>query len=244
MPRSGSSGRWTRHFYYRREHTRTTWTLRLGLLAAAALVMWATSGCWAAAVGRSLVCEPDSRPSDAILVENFDNDYLVFERAAGLRRRGRAPLVLVPVWTGSGREQLSEAGLAVAEAMARVSRLGDFTPVPVRDVEPISLNVARDVLSFVQRQRIGSVTVVAPSFRSRRSELVYHRVFDPAGVAVRCEPARGPHNEESWTRSWHGIEVVGQQWVKLLYYRVYVLRRSTPQDQPWHAPPQDPILVR
>jgi len=44
---------------------------------------------------------------------------------------------------------------------------------------------------------------------------------------VRCEPGKEPHNINSWTDSWHGIQNVAEQWVKLQYYRFYVL--------PFHA---------
>ena len=45
------------------------------------VVVWLTRGWWTVAIARSLVCDANGAPSDAILVENFDPDYLVFERA-------------------------------------------------------------------------------------------------------------------------------------------------------------------
>jgi hypothetical protein len=87
------------------------------------------------------------------------------------------------------------------------------------------LNAAREIRSFLKRQDIHSVTVVSPAFRSRRSQLVYDRVFRPAGIAVGCVPVFGT-SPQNWTQTWHGIQDFLEQFVKLAYYRLYVLPRS------------------
>jgi hypothetical protein len=95
--------------------------------------------------------------------------------------------------------------------------------IPVRDVEPLSLNVARQVRDFLRREHIGSVTVVSPGFRSRRSSLVYHAILGEAGIASSCVAVFGPETPENWSDSWHGRQRVGLEFVKLVYYRLYVL---------------------
>jgi hypothetical protein len=223
MTDPSTTSRWTRHLFYRAAHTRTTWKLRLGLLTLVVLALWLTSGWWTAAIARSLVCEADAAPSDAILVENFDADYLVFERASALRRAGLTARVLVPVSSDPRTSEPDDVARGTAELMARIAGLGPIEVVPVRDVEPISLNAARDIQRFLEREHIRSVIVVAPLFRSRRSSLVYAATLGRTGVKVTCEAARGPHGVNTWTRSWHGIQEVLEQWVKLQYYRVWVL---------------------
>jgi len=223
MQKPSTTPRWTRHLFYRAEHIRTTWRLRLGLLTLAIVVLWLTSDWWTVAVARSLVCDASRAPSDAILVENFDPDYLVFERAAQLRQAGLAARVLVPIRTGPGTQEPSDVALGTAQVMATVSRIGPIEIVPVREVEPITLNAARDVQRFLEREHIRSVIVVAPLFRSRRSALVYAATFASAGVTVHCEAVQGSRGVNDWTVSWHGIEDVGLQWLKLQYYRLYVL---------------------
>ena len=213
---------WSRHFLYRSAHLRTTWKLRLGLLALLVGITWLTSGWWTIAVARSLVCESDAAPSDAILSENFDPDYLLFVRAAELRRKGLAPRVLVPV-----REDPSSApnlvGLGTAKVMADVAHLDAMDVVPYREVEPISLNAAYDVLKFLRQQHLRSVIIVAPNFRSKRSSLIYAATLGQGGIAVTCEPVRAVIGVDSWTASLHGIQNVVEQWAKLQYYRLYVL---------------------
>src|SRR5688572_11594990 len=44
---------WTRHFFYRTEHVKTTWTFRLGLAVLFFGGAWLTSGWWTVAVARS-----------------------------------------------------------------------------------------------------------------------------------------------------------------------------------------------
>ena len=90
MPQFPEPRRWTRHFLYRTEHTRTTWKFRFAIVALVVIAVWLTRGWWSVTIARSLVCDRNGAPSDAILVENFDPDYLVFERAARLRRAGFA----------------------------------------------------------------------------------------------------------------------------------------------------------
>ncbi len=174
------------------------------------------------AIGASLVCTPDAAPSDAILIENFDPDYLLFERARILRSQGVAPRVLVPVRKDARDGGINRVAQGIAEVMGQLARLGEMEFVPIREVEPISLNAARDVRGYLMAHGIRSVTVVTPLFRSRRSAMVYRATLEPVGVTVWCDPV-GNRTPETWTRTWHGIQNVTEQWLKLQYYRVGVL---------------------
>jgi hypothetical protein len=218
-----SAPRWTRHFVHRSPHLRTTWRFRLGLAALLLGIAALTSGCWTVALARSLVCSSDTAPSDAILIENFDPEYLLFERAARLYRAGLAPRVLVPVPADAGTIEPNAVLSAIAETMARIGRLPAIDIVPVREVEPISLHAAVDIRDFLKREGIRSVIVVSPLFRSRRSDLVYRATLGPAGVTVRCDAVEGTRQVTTWFKTGHGIQDVTEQWLKLQYYRLYVL---------------------
>jgi len=215
--------RWTRHLVYRTERTRTTWKLRLGLVALVVVALWLTSGWWTKAIAGSLVCDASLAPSDAILVENFDPDYLLFERATRLRRAGLAARVLVPIRTDPGAKELNAVALGTAQVMASVAHIGAIEIVPIREIEPITLNAALDVKRFLEREHIRSVIVVTPLYRSRRSALVYSATLNIAGITVRCEPVQRTLPVNEWTRTWHGIQGVVEQWLKLQYYRMCVL---------------------
>jgi hypothetical protein len=193
----------------------------LGALLAGAL----TRGLWLPWIARGLVCEETSASGDAIVVENFDPSYLVFERAAALQRTGSAMRVLVPV--ASSKEDGAVANpvsRGIAELMARFARLDSPEIVPIREAEPYALNAALQIRDALGGKNVHSVVVVAPAFRSRRSALVYDAVLGPAGIRVSCVPVYEGHTPEDWTTSWHGIEVVTEQFLKLQFYRVHVLR--------------------
>jgi hypothetical protein len=176
-------------------------------------------------IGRSIVCEERADSSEAILLENFDPDYLVFERAATLKNAGVAPKVFVPVFANADPESPEASAIGIVDSFARIARLSDLTLVPIRQTEPITLNAARDVRDFLLKEHIRSVVFVTPGFRSERSELVYEKTFTPAGIRFQCVPVFGKQTPDNWTTNWHSIQDVFLQLAKLQYYRFYVLHR-------------------
>ncbi len=225
--------RWTRYFVRRVERWTTTWTLRLAVLLLVCVTLWLLKPRIEQAIGASLVCTPDAAPSDAILIENFDPDYLLFERARILRSQGLAPRVLVPIRKDERDGGVNRVAQGIAEVMGQIARLGEMEFVPIREVEPISLNAARDVRAYLVARGIRSVTVVTPLFRSRRSAMVYRTVLEPSGVAVYCAPVGSQLAVGTWTQTWHGIQNATEQWLKLQYYRLRVLpSQSAASDGP------------
>ena len=222
----GTDSRWMRHVVYRKESVRTTWKFRVGVALACVFLLPLTQGIWAPRLGNSLVCTEQIRHVDAILLENFDPNYPVFERAAELRRAGMGARALVPA-----RADLADArspnmiSEGIIGVMARAARLQDFEIIPIAnlDVEPIALNTAYQIGQYVAKRNIKSVVVVAPAFRSRRSFLVYDSVLQPSGVTVGCAPVFDSTTSKTWMNTWHGIQGVVEQFVKLQYYRFYVL---------------------
>jgi hypothetical protein len=187
------------------------------------LFMSVTRGFWMLRIGQSLVCTEEISPSDVILVENFDPHYLVFERAAALRKAGLAARVLVPTQASHDPERVNPVSRGMTELMARVARLQDPEILPIRIFEPVSLNAAYQIRDFLTKEHLRSVIVVTDGFRSKRSSLVYHAVLDPAGIKVGCVPVFGQKTPKNWTQTWHGIQDVTAQFLKLQYYRFYVL---------------------
>jgi hypothetical protein len=211
------------HLFYRKEVWKTTWKLRLSILFLAAVMLWLTKGFLTEGIGRSLTCDEQIAPSDALLVENFDPDYLVFERTVSLRRAGIANRIFVPVQTAEDVETPSPVLEGFTEVMARVSHLENMEIIPFALTEPISLNTANQIRTFLTKEHVKSVVVVTPGFRSRRSYLVYNSVLAPAGITVHCVPVFGTKTVRNWTKTWHGIQEVALQFGKLQYYRFYVL---------------------
>jgi len=225
--RQGSQ--WQRHFFYKKESIKTTWKFRLVLLMLIILFVSVTREFWMLRIGQSLVCTEEMSPSDVILVENFDPHYLVFERAAALRKAGLAARVLVPTNASRDPERTDPVSRGMTELMARVARLQEPEILPIQILEPISLNAAYQIRDFLIQEHLRSVIVVTDGFRSQRSSLVYHAVLDAAGIKVGCVPVFGQKTPKNWTKTWHGIQDVVGQLFKLQYYRSYVLRSTWPK---------------
>jgi hypothetical protein len=185
-----------------------------------------TRGSWLSLIGYSLVCRSDLVSADAILVENFDLDYRLFERAADLERKGWSARVLVLTPTSSSDS--NEANLVsrgIVELMARFARIEHLEIIPIREIEPYSLNAAHQIRDFLIREHVRSVLVLSPAFRSERSSRVYGAVLRPAGIQEHCLAILSQHTPENWAASWHGIQSVTEQFIKLQYYRFYLLGR-------------------
>src|SRR5688572_1177189 len=142
---------------------------KLALVALVALVLIVvgvlTSRLWTAAIGRSLVCADTTAPSDAMLVENFDANYLLFERAAALEKAGTARTTFVPVEASSDPKVANPVSVGIAEVMARQARLRAWRPIIISLREPISLNAALQIRERLVAERVKSVAVLTPGFR-------------------------------------------------------------------------------
>jgi hypothetical protein len=214
---------WMRHFFYTRACLKTTWKLRVGVFIVVILTATATRDFWTASIGRSLVCARDVAPSDLILLENFDPNYILFEHAAELEKAGLAPRTLVPVRASRDPAVASPIFSGFAEIMARYARLNTWDVVPIQEIEPIRLNAALQIRERLDRDHVRSVILVAGGFQSRRTFLVYRSVLNDAGIQLRCDPVFGQTKPEHWTATWHGMQEVAEEFVKLQYYRLYVL---------------------
>ena len=213
---------WYRHFFYRGQCLRTTWKFRLVTLAFLIVVPFLTRNVWVPGIATSLTCREELQLADAILIDNFDQNYLLFERAAALDKEGYSHRVLVPIVDPRGADGPTvEQG--IMEVMVRIAHLKEPVTIPVQEREPISLNVARQIRDFLTSHNIQSVIVVTTALRARRAQLIYDAVLGNAGVSVHCVPVYGTVTPETWTSTWHGIQEVALQFLKLQYYRLYVL---------------------
>jgi len=214
-----------RRLFVKTTVVRTTWTFRLLLLAAVVLLCTVGARQWVRIAARSLVSESQLHPASAILIENLDSRYLLFETAGRLQTRGTATRVVVPIL--APRQDLvhreAPVAISVAKVMLRAAHIKGAELVPIRLQEPISLNAAKQLRGYLVKERIRSVIVVTSAFRSERAFLIYSSILTPVGIQVQVEPVFGDYDPENWTKSLHGIQEVVLQLVKLWYYRIFVL---------------------
>ena len=202
------------------------WRWRLAVPVAVVLLVVLTRGLWLPSIGQSLVCAEDVASADVIVVENLDPDYRLFERAAALQREGFSTRVLVPTPTSStDSKEANLVSRGIVELMAGLARVQNLEIVPIQEIEPYSLNAARQIRDYLTREHIRSVLVMSPAFRSKRSSLVYQAMLGPAGIQAHCLAIFGQHTPHNWTTSWHGIQAVTEQFIKLQFYRFYVVIR-------------------
>jgi len=223
--RIGSAGSWRRCLIYRTTTYKTTWKLRLAILSLVLILAMTTRGWWGPAIGWGLVTDSGFCEPDLILIDNLDIDYLLFEKAEELMKHCGAATVLVPV-TASGQDP-ERPGLVprgIAEVMIRVAHLESTELLPIREIEPITLNAARQVGEFLKsRPDVHSVLIVTGGFKSKRMQLIFSSVLGQMGVVAYCFPVWGTKRPENWTASWHGVQEVLLQYLKLAYYRALVL---------------------
>lgn len=208
----------------RKEVVKTTWVFKAASIITLALLVYLLEPVWAHAVAESLVCGQDGHVErvDAILIDDFESDYLLFERARLLQESGLSSTVIAPVSVFADGS-VSTVSVAMVEVLARLARVTHVTTVPVSNLEPISLNSAFRIKRFVEENGVRSVMVVSPAFRSERSMMIYRAVLEPAGVLAHCAPVFSERSPDNWTRTWHGIQDVALQFAKLQYYRWYVM---------------------
>jgi hypothetical protein len=190
--------------------------------ALVAVSLFATRQAWLSALGRTLVCERTASTTQAILLDNLDSEFGLFRRGAELQRLTNAAKVLVPVVMPAEATDAA-ATQEVTAAFARVARLSTWQTIEIQPEEPISLQAAYRVRDVLVGEHINSVTLVTNGFRSRRSEQIYRSVLGPHNIAVACVPVFGKTNPDTWTNTLHGIQDVSLQFLKLQYYRFWVL---------------------
>ena len=194
----------------------------LSVTTAVCLGGYSTRQTWLRVGAESLVCVSSEVPSEAILIDHVEDNYLLFERAQQLQARGAAPMVLVPILSSESNGRPNAVSLGFVELMCRISQIPRCITFHAPSNEPISLNLARHSKRELEARGIKSVVIVTDGFRSRRSLAVYDSILGSSGIAVRCQPVFGSHGPANWFESYHGIQDVMLQFVKFWYYRLFV----------------------
>jgi len=213
------------HLVYEATICRTTWKFRFVVLALFLALTLATKAWWIPGLGRTLVCSSESVTPDLIVIDNLDSDYLLFEKAAELIERGFAGKVLVPV-QASGRNPGAPnlVSREIVDVMVRVAGLDRAEIFPIKQEEPITLNAARQVGEYLKGSNVKKVLVLTSGFKSRRLHMIFKKTLGEVGIESYCLPVWGGHRPENWAQSWHGIQEVLLQFIKLGYYRVWVMQ--------------------
>jgi hypothetical protein len=160
---------------------RISWKILLGLLLALLLAGFATRGYWFRVLAQSLVFSGSANKSDVIFIENSDFKYLLFERAARLSKAGMGRRVIIPVETDGDSVAPGLVSLRVAEVMCQVAQIIDPEFVAIKQKEPCSIGMARQLAARLQSEKVRSAIIVTQAFRSRRTSFTTR--FYPRSVS-------------------------------------------------------------
>lgn len=215
---------WKGQLIYRTTTRKTTWKFRLLVVALLLILPAATYQWWVPALGWSLVSDSGIEKPDLILIDNLDTNYLLFEKAGDMKRRGLNVSVLVPVSaSGKDPERPGLVARRIVEVMIEVAHLDGVELLPIQETEPITLNVARQVSEHLKGSNVGTVLILTSGFKTKRIHLIFSRILGEQGIDTYCLPVWGTHKPETWASTWHGIQEVFLQHAKLAYYRLWVL---------------------
>lgn len=179
-------------------------------------------------IARPLVTDDPPRTADLIVVEITENpSYSAIRHAGDLFRAGIAPRVAATRYRQNAR--LDAAGIVLPPVFDRVLALyweaagvpaDHIVSIPVEVGDPVTWTTARQVAAYCARANDRRVIVVGAPFHSRRSALAYHAAFSARGLDVSVSPAWSGLTTSNWWKTKDGVLTVGQEWPKLLWYRV------------------------
>jgi len=133
-------------FFFRKESIKLTSKFRLTLLMLlmlVVLILSVTREFWSKRIGQSLVCTEQLSQSDLILVENVDQDYLLFERAAALHKAGFGARVLIPVQISHESERANAVSIGIAELIDSMSLLKPVSLKAGTDPDPVYVGIRK-----------------------------------------------------------------------------------------------------
>jgi hypothetical protein len=190
------------------------------VIAIAIVMSYGQCGRWLPALAETLLCEQHTGVADAVVIDNVQPNYLLFERAQRIQADGLARLVLLPIPAVLQDGTPSDVYVGFMEVMCRIARVAECTPFTAPGYEPISLTVAEGVARESQLRGVRSILLVSSKLRSRRTEAIFKQVLDRRGVRVLCQPVAGTYSTRDWFKTTHGVQDFVLQFGKLWYYRL------------------------
>lgn len=210
-------------FFVRREVRRLRLRFKMGLLIIILGTAWLSGPAWLPWVSDPLVAPYSGTPTEAIVAEGwFALDEDLARDIARICRSDQRVYVIVNEKAedfygfeldrpGQSRRNLARAGVDTSRA---IILLMAHTP----DVPGNTALYAAQLRDRLRKDGVRSFTLVTDSFHSRRSYLIYSRIFAGSGVAMDCYPAPLGFDRSNWWRRTSGMQYVMAEYIKLGYY--------------------------
>lgn len=206
----------------------------IGLVAAVAIVVYAASTPLLTAIGEQLIHSDSVERVDAMLVPASALDRVI--EAAALYRDGYAPLiVLTRERPDPAEEFLSSRGIVIEGVEDRRRRILHALGVPLSAIVVLdefvasTADEARIFAQWAKTRPIRTVIIVTSPSHTARSRMTFLRVLQDMRVRVLVHPSTlARFRGDTW---WHSRDTLREgfsEWQKLVYYRLFELRRLTP----------------
>lgn len=178
------------------------------------------------AVGNFLVVSDPLQKADAIAVLS-GSGVIRGRTAADLYLQGLAPRILITREDYRYRsEELARYGIHVLEEHEIAREVLRYMKVPQDCVSVLdgynesTVAEARKYLDYMQSHRLNRLLVVTSNFHSRRSRIIFRRIFSGSNITVLVHP--GPpsfeFNPDGWWTHRDNIRNLLFEYQKLLFY--------------------------
>jgi uncharacterized SAM-binding protein YcdF (DUF218 family) len=176
-------------------------------------------------VGNFLVVSDSLERADVI--EVLSGNAVRYQKAAELFSQGWAPRIVITKGTYPHRvQQLKRYGISVREGHKKAAAILRFLNIPENAIEIIdgynksTADEARKLRRYMLNQGLKRLIVVTSNFHTRRSRLLFRRVFKGTGIAIVVQAAPPDYEfdpEKWWTRR-KDSKTLLWEYQKLIYY--------------------------
>lgn len=210
-------------FFVRREIRRLRLRFKVGLIAVVLGAAWLSAPSWLPLIVDPLVAHYAGASTEAIVAEGwFALDDNLAREIARICRSGQRVYVIVNEKAGDfygfELDRVGQSRLNLARAGVDTSRATILLMSHSPDVPGNTALYAVQLRDRLRRDEVRSFTLITDSFHSRRSCLIYSRIFAGSGVAIDCYPAPMGFDRSNWWRKSSGMQYIMAEYVKLIYY--------------------------
>jgi hypothetical protein len=98
-----------------------------------------------------------------------------------------------------------------------------FKKIPIEPKDPITFNLASQVFQHLKSKGYKRIILISESYHSYRSKLAFEKAFENSGVQIATIPAELGITKETWWNTDSGLSTTFSEFIKLIYYRLFVL---------------------
>ncbi len=195
------------------------------LLLVATVVLFLLRESILSEVGNFLVVSDSLDRADVI--EVLSGHSVRYQKAAELFSQGWAPRIVITKGTyPHSVEELKRYGISELESHEKGAAILRFLKIPKCVIEIIdgynksTVDEARKLRRYMLDQGLKRLIVVTSNFHTRRSRLLFRRVFKGTGIAIVVQAAPPDYDfdpEQWWTRR-ENSKTLLWEYQKLIYY--------------------------